>query len=72
MGRLQLGFDTSLDDWTIHGSPKDCVETIERARTLGVERIGFSIYSLPAEVDARIDYLQMIASEIVARVRRPS
>ena len=72
MGRLQLGFDTSLDDWTIHGSPKDCVETIERARTLGVERIGFSIYSLPAEVGARIDYLQMIASEIVARVRRTS
>jgi len=27
MGRLQLGFDASLDDWTIHGSPKDCVET---------------------------------------------
>ena len=72
MGRLQLGFDTSLEDWTIHGSPKDCVETIERARTLGVERIGFSIYSLPAEVGARIDYLQMIASEIVARVRRTS
>ena len=72
MGRLQLGFDSSLDDWTIHGSPKDCVEAIERARTLGVERIGFSIYSLPADVNARIDYLQMIASEIVARVRRPA
>jgi alkanesulfonate monooxygenase SsuD/methylene tetrahydromethanopterin reductase-like flavin-dependent oxidoreductase (luciferase family) len=72
MGRLQLGFETSLDDWTIHGSPKDCVEAIERARTLGVERIGFSIYSLPVDVQARIDYLQMIASEIVARVRRPA
>ena len=72
MGRLQLGFDTSLEDWTIHGSPKDCVEAIERARTLGVERIGFSIYSLPTDVNARIDYLQMIASEIVARVRRPA
>src|SRR5262245_49844286 len=72
MGRLQLGFEASLDDWTIHGSPKDCVEAIERARTLGVERIGFSIYSLPVDVQARIDYLQMIASEILARVRRPS
>ena len=50
MGRLQLGFETSLDDWTIHGSPKDCVEAIERARTLGLERIGFTIYSLPADV----------------------
>jgi alkanesulfonate monooxygenase SsuD/methylene tetrahydromethanopterin reductase-like flavin-dependent oxidoreductase (luciferase family) len=68
MGRLQLGFETSLDDWTIHGSPRDCVETIERARTLGLDRIGFTIYSLPPDVRARIDYLQMIAEQIVAPV----
>ena len=68
MGRLRLGFETSLDDWTIHGSPRDCVETIERARALGLDRIGFSIYSLPADVRARIDYLQMIAEQIVAPV----
>jgi alkanesulfonate monooxygenase SsuD/methylene tetrahydromethanopterin reductase-like flavin-dependent oxidoreductase (luciferase family) len=68
MGRLQLGFETSLDDWTIHGSPADCIETIERARAAGLERIGFSIYSLPVDVRARIDYLQMIAERIVAPV----
>jgi alkanesulfonate monooxygenase SsuD/methylene tetrahydromethanopterin reductase-like flavin-dependent oxidoreductase (luciferase family) len=68
MGRLQLGFEASLDDWTIHGSPADCVETIERARAMGLERIGFTIYSLPPEVRARIDYLQMIAERIVAPV----
>lgn len=67
MGRLQLGFEASLDDWTIHGTPADCVEAIERARTLGVERIGFTIYSLPVEARARIDYLQMIAEDIVRR-----
>src|SRR5262249_21347192 len=70
MGRLQLGFETSLDDWTIHGSPRDCVETLEQARALGVERIGFTIYSLPADVRARIDYLQMIAEQIVTPVQR--
>ena len=69
MGRLQLGFEASLDDWTIHGTPRDCVETIERARALGVERIGFTVYSLPPDVRARIDYLQMIAEQIVAPVR---
>jgi alkanesulfonate monooxygenase SsuD/methylene tetrahydromethanopterin reductase-like flavin-dependent oxidoreductase (luciferase family) len=68
MGRLQLGFEASLDDWTIHGSPTDCVETIERARAMGLERIGFTIYSLPVDVRARIDYLQMIAERIVAPV----
>jgi alkanesulfonate monooxygenase SsuD/methylene tetrahydromethanopterin reductase-like flavin-dependent oxidoreductase (luciferase family) len=70
MGRLQLGFEASLDDWTIHGSPADCVETLERARALGLERIGFTIYSLPPDVRARIDYLQMIAERIVAPARR--
>jgi alkanesulfonate monooxygenase SsuD/methylene tetrahydromethanopterin reductase-like flavin-dependent oxidoreductase (luciferase family) len=70
MGRLQLGFETSLDEWTIHGSPGDCVETIERARSLGVERLGFTIYSLPTDVRARIDYLQMIADDIVTPAQR--
>jgi alkanesulfonate monooxygenase SsuD/methylene tetrahydromethanopterin reductase-like flavin-dependent oxidoreductase (luciferase family) len=68
MGRLRLGFEASLDDWTIHGSPADCVETLERARALGLERIGFTIYSLPPDVRARVDYLQMIAEQIVAPV----
>jgi hypothetical protein len=30
--------------------------------------IGFTIYSLPTAVSARIDYLQMIAEAIVARL----
>jgi alkanesulfonate monooxygenase SsuD/methylene tetrahydromethanopterin reductase-like flavin-dependent oxidoreductase (luciferase family) len=69
MGRLQLGFEASLDAWTIHGSPRDCVETLERARATGIERVGFTIYSLPADVRARIEHLQMIAEQIVAPVR---
>jgi alkanesulfonate monooxygenase SsuD/methylene tetrahydromethanopterin reductase-like flavin-dependent oxidoreductase (luciferase family) len=66
---LQLDFDVGLDAWTIHGSPQDCVETIRRARDeIGLEYIGFTIYSLPTDVQARIDYLHMIAEEIVAKV----
>jgi hypothetical protein len=52
----------------VNGSPEDCVETIARAREMGLERIGFTIYSLPREVEARIDYMQMIAE----RVLRPA
>jgi alkanesulfonate monooxygenase SsuD/methylene tetrahydromethanopterin reductase-like flavin-dependent oxidoreductase (luciferase family) len=66
---LQLDFDVGLDAWTIHGSPQDCVETIRRARDeIGLEYIGFTIYSLPTDVQARIDYLHMIAEDIVAQV----
>jgi alkanesulfonate monooxygenase SsuD/methylene tetrahydromethanopterin reductase-like flavin-dependent oxidoreductase (luciferase family) len=65
MVELQLSHDVPLDDWTVNGSPADCVETIARAREMGVERIGFTIYSLPREVAARVDYLQMIADEVL-------
>jgi alkanesulfonate monooxygenase SsuD/methylene tetrahydromethanopterin reductase-like flavin-dependent oxidoreductase (luciferase family) len=65
MVELQLDFDRSLDDWTINGSPRDCVETIARGRELGLEKIGVTIYSLPRDPQARIDYLQMIAEEVL-------
>lgn len=68
MVELQLSHDVPLDDWTVNGSPEDCVETIHRAREMGLERIGFTIYSLPREAQARIDYLAMIAE----RVLRPA
>ncbi len=67
---LQLDFESGLDAWTIHGSPQDCVETIQKAHEdSGIEYIGFTIYSLPVDVNERIDYLQMIAEDIVAKVR---
>ena len=69
MVELQLGFDKSLDDWTINGSPSDCVETILKARDeIGLNGIGFTIYSLPRSPSERIEYLQLIAEEIVGKV----
>jgi alkanesulfonate monooxygenase SsuD/methylene tetrahydromethanopterin reductase-like flavin-dependent oxidoreductase (luciferase family) len=66
---LQLDFDVGLDAWTIHGSPQDCLETIRQAgEDIGLEYIGFTIYSLPTDVQARIDYLQMIAEDIIAKI----
>jgi hypothetical protein len=65
MMALQLGFDVPLESWTICGSPADCVETIARAGAMGLDRIGFTIYSLPRDATARIEYLQMIAEEIL-------
>jgi len=62
---LQLGFDAALDDWTINGSPADCVAALEGAREMGLDRIGLSIYSLPRAPAARIEYLQMIAEDVL-------
>jgi alkanesulfonate monooxygenase SsuD/methylene tetrahydromethanopterin reductase-like flavin-dependent oxidoreductase (luciferase family) len=62
---LQLGFDVNLDDWAVNGSPRDCVEAVARAREMGLDGIGFTMYALPREVDARIEYLQMISEEVL-------
>ena len=65
---LRLGFEASLDDWAVYGSPKDCVEAIQRGRAMGLDGIGFTMYSLPADVRARVEYLQMVAEEILKPV----
>ncbi len=65
MAPLQLSSDIALDDWAVYGSPRDCVETIRRAAEMGLDRIGFTIYSLPREVQARIEYMQMIAEQVL-------
>ncbi|OLC12583.1 MAG: hypothetical protein AUH29_15905 [Candidatus Rokubacteria bacterium 13_1_40CM_69_27] len=65
MMELQLSFDVPLESWTVCGAPGECVETLGRARAMGLDRIGFTIYSLPREAKARVEYLQMIAEEIL-------
>ncbi len=65
MAPLQLSVDIALDDWTVYGAPRDCVEALQRAQEMGLDKIGVTIYSLPREVQARIDYMQMIAEEIL-------
>jgi alkanesulfonate monooxygenase SsuD/methylene tetrahydromethanopterin reductase-like flavin-dependent oxidoreductase (luciferase family) len=67
---LQLGFENNLDDWTINGTPAHCLETIARGREMGLDGIGFTIYSLPRGAPTRIEYLKMIAEEIVKPAAR--
>lgn len=69
MASLQLDSGISLDDWAVHGSPADCVEKLLQAQEeTGLNRVGFTIYSLPRSAQERIEYLQMISEEIVAKV----
>lgn len=62
---LRLGFDASLDDWAVYGSPRDCVEALQRGREMGLDGVGFTMYSLPKDVQERIDYLAMVAEQIL-------
>lgn len=66
---LVLSFDRPLDDWTVNGSPADCVETLLRAREeMGLTHISLTIYNLPRELPARLEYLGRVAEEILHKV----
>lgn len=66
---LALSFDRPLDDWTVNGSPADCVETLLRAREeLGLSHVSLTMYNLPRELRGRLEYLERVAEEIVRKV----
>jgi len=66
---LALSFDRPLEDWTVHGSTADCVETLLRAREeMGLTDISLTMYNLPRELPARLEYLQRVAEEILQKV----
>jgi alkanesulfonate monooxygenase SsuD/methylene tetrahydromethanopterin reductase-like flavin-dependent oxidoreductase (luciferase family) len=63
---LALSFDRPLQDWTVHGSTVDCVETLQRAQAeTGLDAVSFTMYNLPRDLAARLDYLQRVSEEIV-------
>jgi hypothetical protein len=69
MVSLALSFDRPLGDWTVHGAPSDCVETLLRAREeIGLSHISFTMYNLPRELPARLEYLERVAEEILRKV----
>jgi alkanesulfonate monooxygenase SsuD/methylene tetrahydromethanopterin reductase-like flavin-dependent oxidoreductase (luciferase family) len=66
---LALSFDRPLDDWTVNGSPADCVETLLRARDdLSLTHISLTMYNLPRELSGRLEYLERVSEEIVRKV----
>ena len=65
---LQLGFEASLDEWAVYGSPKNCVEALARGRQMGLDGVGLTMYSLPRDLQARIDYLHMVAEEVLTPI----
>jgi alkanesulfonate monooxygenase SsuD/methylene tetrahydromethanopterin reductase-like flavin-dependent oxidoreductase (luciferase family) len=66
---LALSFDRPLQDWTVHGSPTDCVETLLRARDdMGLSHISLTMYNLPRELPARLEYLERVAEDILRKV----
>jgi alkanesulfonate monooxygenase SsuD/methylene tetrahydromethanopterin reductase-like flavin-dependent oxidoreductase (luciferase family) len=66
---LEVGRD--LAEWTIVGTPADCVATIRRWRDeLDIDFIGLNFANMPGDVAARRDYLQWVSEEVLAPAMR--
>ena len=44
------------------------MEAIQRGRAMGLDGVGFTMYSLPRDAQARVEYLQMVAEDILRPV----
>jgi alkanesulfonate monooxygenase SsuD/methylene tetrahydromethanopterin reductase-like flavin-dependent oxidoreductase (luciferase family) len=66
---LVLSFDRPLQDWTVCGAPQDCVEMLQHARDeMGLTDISLTMYNLPHELPARLEFLDLVAEEILRKV----
>ena len=66
---LALSFDRPLEEWTVHGSTADCVETLLQARDeMGLTHISLTMYNLPRELPARLEYLERVSEDILRKV----
>jgi hypothetical protein len=66
---LALSFDRPLQDWTVHGSTADCVETLLHARDeMRLSHISLTMYNLPRELSGRLEYLERVSEDILRKV----
>jgi alkanesulfonate monooxygenase SsuD/methylene tetrahydromethanopterin reductase-like flavin-dependent oxidoreductase (luciferase family) len=66
---LVLSFDRPLQDWTVHGSTADCVETLLHARDeMRLSHISLTMYNLPRELSGRLEYLERVSEDILRKV----
>jgi alkanesulfonate monooxygenase SsuD/methylene tetrahydromethanopterin reductase-like flavin-dependent oxidoreductase (luciferase family) len=66
MSSMGLEEGRDLSEWTIVGTPQDCVEAIRRGDAeVGIDFIGLNFANLPGDVAARRDYLQWVSEEVL-------
>ncbi len=68
---VDLGLDRKrpLDEWTILGSPSECLEKLARCEEEDrVQYAGLTFINFPAEHSARMEYLQRFSEEVVRKL----
>jgi len=67
MSSMGLEEGRDMSEWTIIGTPADCVEQIRRRDAeIGIDFIGLNFANMPGDLLARRDYLQWVSEEVLA------
>jgi len=70
-GMIDLLSGDDSREWAVAGTTGDCVETLHRLNDeFGLDGVTLTIYNLPADADGRLEYVQRLAEEVVAPVKR--
>ena len=68
---VDLGLDRNrpIHEWTIIGSPSECLETLARSESEDrVQYAGLTFINFPAEHSARMEYLQRFSEEVIRKL----
>ena len=65
MVRINIGADSSVEDWAVLGNGQDCLEGFSSLAEQGVGFVNVTFYNLPKTLEARKEYLQRFAEEVI-------
>jgi alkanesulfonate monooxygenase SsuD/methylene tetrahydromethanopterin reductase-like flavin-dependent oxidoreductase (luciferase family) len=72
MSAMGLEEGRDLTEWTIVGTPADCLAEIHcRNEEIGIDFVGLNFANMPADLAARRDYLQWVSEEVLAPAMQP-
>ncbi len=67
MVRINIESDSRVDDWAVTGNGADCLEQFNQLAEQGVDYVGVTFYNLPRTLDARKEYLQSFAEDVIRK-----
>jgi alkanesulfonate monooxygenase SsuD/methylene tetrahydromethanopterin reductase-like flavin-dependent oxidoreductase (luciferase family) len=66
MSGMGLQEGRNFTEWTIVGTPEECVEQLRRQdEAIGIDFVGLNFANMPNERSARRDYLQWVSEEVL-------
>ena len=67
MLKINIDSDSQVEDWAVTGNGDDCLEQFAAIAEHGIDYVGMTFYNLPKTLEARKEYLQSFAENVIRR-----